>query len=101
LISSVYFLLESLQDASLGDISTMYTKYPDSDENYSSKRFKASSDVVYGDICLLFSNQEDDQEKQESIFRYDFWGEDTSACDSTTNKPLEISSNEISSFFAF
>jgi len=82
--------LKSLQDANIGDISIMYTKYLNSDEYYSSKRFKTSYDVALGDTCLLFSNQEANQEKQESIFQDDFWGEETSSCDSTTSKPLEI-----------
>lgn len=89
-IEFICFLLKSLQDANIGDISIMYTKYLNSDEYYSSKRFKTSYDVALGDTCLLFSNQEANQEKQESIFQDDFWGEETSSCDSTTSKPLEI-----------
>ncbi|KOM57228.1 hypothetical protein LR48_Vigan11g026000 [Vigna angularis] len=84
-------------DDSIEDSSTMCTEYLNSDEYHSSKRFKTSYDVVDGDTHLLFSNQEASQ-KQESIFQDDFWGVETSSCDSTVYNPVENNWNEISSF---
>lgn len=95
--SSVYFLLNTLQDASTEDISTLYAEYLNSEEYHSLKRFKTSYNVEHGDTHL-FSGQEASQEKQESIFEDDFWGLDTSSCGSTINKPVETNCSEISSF---
>ncbi|XP_027906703.1 NAC domain containing protein 52-like [Vigna unguiculata] len=86
------------RDASFEDISSLYTEYLNSEEYHVLKRFKTSYDVGHGDTHLLFSGQEASEEKQESIFQDDFWGLETSSCDSTTNKLVEINYSEISSF---
>jgi len=65
------------------DILTIYNNYPNSDEYYSSKRFKSSHNAAHGGICFLPSNLEGNQEKNESMFQDNFWGTKTSACDST------------------
>ncbi|KAG5008993.1 hypothetical protein JHK87_017508 [Glycine soja] len=54
-------------DDNIVDISTAFTEYPNSDEYYSSKRFKSSHDTVYGDICFPSSNLEANQEKNEKV----------------------------------
>ncbi|KAL2336304.1 hypothetical protein Fmac_010750 [Flemingia macrophylla] len=67
------------------------------DECHASKRSKSSHDVVYGDMCLQSSNYETNQAKEKSMSQDNFWGVETSSCDSTTNKPLEINCTEICS----
>ncbi|KAG4940071.1 hypothetical protein JHK87_043942 [Glycine soja] len=84
-------------DDNIVDISTACNDYPNSDEYYSSKRFKSSHDAVHGGICFLLSNLEANQEKNESMFQDSFWGAETSSCDSTLDKPLEINYIDISS----
>lgn len=79
------------------DISTACNDYPNSDEYYSSKRFKSSHNAAHGGICFLPSNLEANQEKNESMFQDSFWGTETSSCDSTLDKPLEINYIDISS----
>ncbi|KAL2336318.1 hypothetical protein Fmac_010764 [Flemingia macrophylla] len=67
------------------------------DECHASKRFKSSHGVVYGDMCLQSFNYETNQEKEKSMFQDNFWEVETSSCDSTANKPVEINCTEISS----
>ncbi|KAJ1408344.1 NAC domain [Sesbania bispinosa] len=79
------------------DTSTVHNGHSSSGEYHASKMFKSSHGAVHGGTCLPFSIHDASKEKRESTFRDDFWGVETSSCDSTADKPMEINCIEISS----
>lgn len=71
------------------DASAFSHEHPSTGEFYTSKISKSSHGAMHGNTSLLSSN------KQENIFQYDdILGMETSSCDSTAVKPLQINCNE-------